>query len=187
MIKLIKNFISQEKADTIEKDLLGDYFAWYWNASTLGIDERNNFKTKNTVEEGQFVHRLIDTPTNTKSSLHEGFTKVFDIINYENTIRVKCNLNLNKTGYKKTSHQPIHRDSELKVNKSLIYYINDSDGDTIFFDKKLKEIKRVTPKKNTAILFDSNILHCGCNPIKSSMRGVINFIFKDNENNFLYR
>ena len=43
------------------------------------------------------------------------------------------------------------------------------------------------PKKNTAVLFDSNILHCGCNPIKSSMRGVINFIFKDNENNFLYR
>ena len=75
----------------------------------------------------------------------------------------------------------------MKVNKSLIYYINDSDGDTIFFNKKLKEIKRVTPKKNTAVLFDSNILHCGCNPIKSSMRGVINFIFKDNENNFLYR
>ena len=95
MIKLIKNFISQEKADTIEKDLLGDYFDWYWNASTLGITERDNFKTKNTVEEGQFVHRLLDTPTNTKSSLYEGFTKVFDIINYEYHLQNICIINLN--------------------------------------------------------------------------------------------
>ena len=179
--------MSKETADTIEKDLLGDYFDWYWNKSTLGLDEVDNFKTKNTVDGGQFCHRLLDTNTNTRSTLYEGFIKVFDIINYENTIRVKCNLNLNKTGYKKTSHQPIHIDVSSKENKSLIYYVNDSDGDTIFFNKKLKEIKRVTPKKNTAVLFDSNILHCGCNPIKSSMRGVINFIFKDNENNFLYR
>ena len=185
MIKVIKDFLTSEKADIIERDLLGFNFMWFWNQGTLGYGEIDNFKTKNTVDTGQFVHRFKGGDN--LSSLYEGFSKVFDKVNYENTIRIKCNLNVNHTGYKKTSHQPIHRDSELKVNKSLIYYINDSDGDTIFFNKKLKEIKRITPKKNTAILFDSDILHCGSNPIKSSIRGVINFIFKDNENNFLYR
>ena len=178
MIKLIKNFISKEKADIIEKDLLGHYFNWYWNDSTVGKDKRNNFKTKNTIETGQFCHRLLDTDTNTKSSLYEGFKKVFNVVNYENVMRVKCNLTLNKTDYKKTSHQTIHRDTELKDSKSLIYYVNDSDGDTILFDVNLKEIKRVKPKKNTALLFDSNLLHCGCNPIKSPTRAVINFVFK---------
>ena len=127
MIKLIKNFISKEKADIIEKDLLGHYFNWYWNDSTVGKDKRNNFKTKNTIETGQFCHRLLDTDTNTKSSLYEGFKKVFNVVNYENVMRVKCNLTLNKTDYKKTSHQTIHRDTELKDSKSLIYYVNDSD------------------------------------------------------------
>ena len=108
-------------------------------------------------------------------------------VNYNIAERVKCNLNLNVTGYKKSSHQPIHQDQILKGYMSLIYYINDSDGDTIFFNKDLKETKRVKPKKNTAVLFDSNILHCGCNPIKSMRRAVINFIFKGNEKSILYR
>ena len=189
MIKVIKDFLTSEKADIIERDLLGFNFMWFWNSSTLGYGEVDNFKTKNTVDTGQFVHRLMNNwnNENTKSPVYEGFMKVFDNVNYEIATRIKCNLLLNKTGYKKSYHLPVHMDNEEKGFKSLLYYINDSDGDTIFFNKKLKEIKRVKPKKNTAVLFDSNILHCGSNPIKSNMRGVINFIFKGNENNILYR
>ena len=189
MIKLIKNLLSKEKADIIERDLLGHHWTWHWNESTLKQNELDEFKTKNTVDTGQFIHRVYwnDEKQGGQSNFYEGFKKVFDAVNYENAIRIKCNLNLNKTGYKKTSHQPIHRDSPLEDYKSLIYYINDSDGDTILFDNNLKEIKRVKPKKNTALLFDSNILHCGCSPIKSHTRGVINFIFKGNEKNILHR
>ena len=189
MIKVIKDFLTSKKADIIEKDLLGHNFMWFWNHNTIGYGEIDNFKTKNTVDTGQFIHMIMSNWNNeiTKSPVYEGFIKVFDNINYEIATRVKCNLNVNKTGYKKSSHQPIHIDQNLKGYKSLLYYINDSDGDTIFFNKKLKEIKRVKPKKNTAVLFDSNILHCGCNPIESQKRGVINFIFKGNENNILHR
>ena len=108
-------------------------------------------------------------------------------INYDNLIRIKANLNSNKTGYKKSSHQPIHNDTHLTGFKSLIYYVNDSDGDTIFFNDNLKEIKRVNPKKGKAVLFDSNILHCGSNPINTLNRVVINFIFEGNEKSILYR
>ena len=82
------------------------------------------------------------------------------------------------SGYKKTNYQPIHLDKPSKGYMSLLYYVNDSDGDTIFFDKNIRMIKRVNPKKNRAILFDSNILHAGSNPIKSKKRIVINTIFK---------
>ena len=185
MIKVINDFLTSKRANIIEDDLLGSYFDWYWNGSTLGINEEEKFKTKNSINTGQFVHGVKGDHMLSKT--YEGFTKVFDKVNYEKAVRIKCNLNVNHTGYKKTSHQPIHQDHTSKDYKSLIYYINDSDGDTIFFNKKLKEIKRVKPKKNTAILFDSNILHCGCNPIKSPARGVINFIFEGNEKSILYR
>ena len=189
MIKIIRHLLSSNRADVIESDLLGSYFDWYWNDTSLGYNEIEKFKTKNSVETGQFVHKLFFNydNENTRSIMYNGFSKVFNKVNYEKVIRIKCNLNINHASFKKTSHLPIHQDNTSKNYMSLIYYINDSDGDTIFFNKKLKEIKRVKPKKNTAILFDSNILHCGCNPIKSSTRGVINFIFKGNEKNILYR
>ena len=184
MIKVFKNFLSSKQADIIEKDLLGPKFNWYWNEATILPGEPFE-PTKNTVNSGQFIHKIMmrnhyenkDSDV-FESELYEGFKKVFDKVSYNNIERIKCNLNLNVTGYKKTSHQPIHRDTNNKGYKSLLYYINDSDGDTIFFDKNVKQIKRVKPKKNTAVLFDSNLLHCGCNPIKSNKRAVINFIFK---------
>ena len=185
MIKVFKNFLSSNRADIIEKDLLGPNFEWYWNETTSHTGEELKFKTKNTRDTGQFIHKIM--MTDFESRLYEGFKKVFDKISYHNMVRIKCNLNLNVTGYKKTYHQPIHSDVDEKGYKSLIYYINDSDGDTIFFNDKLKEIKRVNPKKGRAVIFDSQILHCGCNPIKQQQRGVINFIYKENENSILYR
>ena len=133
----------------------------------------------------------IDTPQLTHSACHNGettsihFDQLSEIIKYldfENVnyhiYRIKSNLTLNLTDYKKINHHPIHVDNETEDYKSLLYYVNDSDGDTLFFDNDLNIIKRVSPKKNTAILFDSNILHAGSNPIKSSKRIVINTIFK---------
>jgi hypothetical protein len=188
MIKIFNNFLTSKKADIIERDLLGMDFYWHYNDTTKDSDN-TDFNTKNTFDTGQFIHKLLTNNNieNTRSNIYEGFSKVFDNVNYNIAERVKCNLNLNVTGYKKSSHQPIHQDQILIGYKSLIYYINDSDGDTIFFNKNLKEIKRVKPKKNTAVLFNSNILHCGCNPIKTQRRAVINFIFKGNENSILHR
>jgi len=59
----------------------------------------------------------------------------------------------------------------------FLYYINDCDGDTIFFDKNQKEYKRVSPKKGRCILFDGSIYHTGSKP-KNKSRGVININFK---------
>ena len=185
MIKIINNFLSKEKANILEQDFMGHLIPWFWNDSTTNIDDKIKHTTKNTIDLGQFVHSIKSEEMT--SSIFEGFKKVVNNINYNNLIRIKANLNSNKTGYKKSSHQPIHYDSHSTGYKSLIYYVNNSDGDTIFFNDNLKEIKRVNPKKGRAVLFDSNILHCGSNPIKSDVRGVINFIFKGNENNILHR
>ena len=59
----------------------------------------------------------------------------------------------------------------------MIYYVHDTDGDTVFYDDECKKItKKVKPKKGRVVIFDSLIFHSYMRPVKSDKRVVINFI-----------
>jgi len=62
-----------------------------------------------------------------------------------------------------------------------LYYVNDSDGDTIFFDDNDNEIKRISPKEGRIALFNGNIKHCGSKP-STFPRSVINICFNTWQN-----
>jgi hypothetical protein len=60
------------------------------------------------------------------------------------------------------------RDSSAWV---LVYYVNDSDGDTVFYANDHKtEIARSTFKKGNAVLFPANIFHKADSPTKNPFR-----------------
>lgn len=83
-----------------------------------------------------------------------------------------------------------HIDSD-KPHWVFLYYVNDSDGDTVFFEKQnpwnntnliygeenFIEIKRVTPKQGTCIVFDGSTYHASGSPTVNK-RCVINFNYK---------
>ena len=206
LIRVYDNFLPDTFADKIyDLHTIGN-LGWLYSPSTVlarGIPKDNlelNYKRVSsgvtTVYKGEEIEHIfnkdtIDTPQLVHSACYNGeatsihFDQLSEIVKYldfENVnyhvYRIKSNLTFNLTDYKKINHQPIHIDKDTEDIKSLLYYVNDSDGDTLFFDNDLNIIKRVSPKKNTAILFDSNILHAGSNPIKSKKRIVINTIFK---------
>jgi len=59
----------------------------------------------------------------------------------------------------------------------LLYYVNDSDGDTVFFeDDEVTEIKRISPKKGRIAFFDGSIYHAASNPTLNP-RLVFNYNF----------
>ena len=90
--------------------------------------------------------------------------------------RIKVNLNPKDVPENRGSC--FHPHSDLKTDEwTAIYYVNESDGDTIFYDDNKKEIKRFKPKKGTGLVFKSYTLHAGSNPVKYDKRIVINFIF----------
>ena len=55
----------------------------------------------------------------------------------------------------------------------VLYYVNNSDGDTIFFDQG-SIVNRISPKRGRVVLFNGNILHGGGIP-KIGPRSVVNF------------
>ena len=68
---------------------------------------------------------------------------------------------------------------------NIIYYLDDSDGDTFIFNEcnedrgqtvptDLTIKQRVTPEKNSVLIFDGDQYHASSNPIKSKKRIVIN-------------
>ena len=81
-----------------------------------------------------------------------------------------------------------HVDIEDGGGLTGIYYINDSDGDTVIFNEKdntpirnneeISVRKVIKNKRGRLVLFDQSLLHAGCPPIKSNQRLVINFNIK---------
>jgi len=83
----------------------------------------------------------------------------------------------------------IHTDLDVD-HLVLLYYVIDSDGDTILFDKTTDDIpksqlnssdlevaKRITPKKGRAVIFDGRIYHATTLPVLGN-RCIININFK---------
>lgn len=109
-------------------------------------------------------------------------------------LRVRIRYTCKTTGHDSTKFSVPHVDNLTKEKfKTLIYYIDDSDGDTIFFDKifdyekdmkynpfldkNLCEVFRYKPTKGHAILFNGHRYHSGNFPIDFDARIVANFDF----------
>ena len=61
--------------------------------------------------------------------------------------------------------------------KTVLYYVNDSDGDTFLFNGS-ECIHRISPVMGTGVLYPSVTLHAGSTPTKCNTRVVINIVFK---------
>lgn len=116
---------------------------------------------------------------NEYSEIFDKFCKKHNI-QYKKVIRAKVTiLFMDNENY----HNFIHIDAPIKHNVFL-YYLNDSDGDTVFFNKKFednitsdKELSiqySVTPKSKRGILFDGMIWHSSTPPTKNQLRAVLN-------------
>ena len=58
-----------------------------------------------------------------------------------------------------------------------LYYINDSEGDTIIFDDNGEELQRITPKKGRIVFFEGSMYHCSSRPATKT-RAILNFNFQ---------
>lgn len=130
--------------------------------------------TDDSVTPVSFEHVL---KSSTKLTEHYGnFSKVPQIvcsalnINFIDIIAARLFITVpHKTTL---DHYAPHTDRP-EEHLGLIYYVNDSDGDTIFFAGD-KELQRVSPKKGRIVIFDGNTLHAGGFPTDNP-RCIVNY------------
>ena len=109
-------------------------------------------------------------------------------LKFNHEIRVKYNILVRNTDSTQSNYNTPHHDAVSNAY-SIVYYCNDSDGDTFLFNEfyegknpdKLTIAQRVTPKKNRCVIFESNRMHASSSPIYSKDRRVINFVIDAHE------
>ena len=187
-ILIVDDWLSKEEVDEIESIVTDVNFPWFIQKSTLP----NTYDIKKTdsekYAETEFLTHIFK---DTAIMLNDGndnsafifltnviLSKLRDHLNLMdltfNMIRSKCNLYTRQTS--ENPHFP-HRDLDVK-HVVLLYYVNDSDGDTIIYSNKEHpfQIKfNVESKKGRCLLFDGRYYHSSINPTINSKRININF------------
>ena len=169
---IIKKVIEKTKADELEKILLSDNFPWYWNESTL-------IGKESSLNSFMFTHNfVVDGKVNSDYFylLEPIFVAVEKHAKIKSVLRIKANLLIKQELTEKELEDEIHTDIDSSDYISFVYYVTDSDGDTVLFDND--ETITVSPQKNTGVLFTSNMKHRATSPMLHKRRVVLNFVFK---------
>jgi len=168
IIKIIKNFVNKTYHKEVHDLLNGISFPWYYNSDI----SYGNDKDKSLYNFG-FSHIFLDE-SGFRKSLETSFIKpllfnIMDVVNSYTIIRARADMTMASPN----NHQHAPHVDFFYKNISTIFYVNDSDGDTILYKNK-KVFKKITPVKNLLLVFDGDILHTGCSPTKYKNRILIN-------------
>lgn len=171
MIRLFENAIPQSAQDELEHILLHWNFPWFHYANTNYTD---NVTRLGDVP--QFTHGFIRDDQANSAFEHIPRT-LLRTMNIPDTDIIRAKANLLCREPQPATH-PAHTDDNAP-HVGLIYYVNNSDGDTHFYEKG-KVIKTVSPKKGRAVMFKGDILHASSSPVSHRYRIVLNFNLKPN-------
>jgi hypothetical protein len=178
-IIVIDDVISISQQNYIEKELITSHtFPWIFNSTDLTYGS--------IISNGIcFSSKIMDQD----KVINHNFHNLLPVIH---AACDKSNLSISKmlrmsaflTFKKNTNHimEP-HNDFDIP-HYGCLYYVNESDGDTIFYNKfypesknDLIEIKRVNPKKGRCVLFNPLRYHSSSFPEKKEYRCIVNTNF----------
>jgi hypothetical protein len=177
-MQIIDNFVDVEDLDKLLKIMDGLDFPWFYRESSSYESGKDKVP--------QFAH-IFYTDNKINSYYFElilpWLRKFEDVTEYKikRIHRIKANMLLDQNHKESDIKISIHRDitegKDYDHYVSLLYYIDDADGDTLIYKGK-EVIKKVSPKRNRAFIFKSNTLHNATPPKKQHTRRVINFVLE---------
>jgi hypothetical protein len=172
-----ENFLKKDFQEEIYDLLVGNNFPWFYYKTTMsGLPEYNleDYRDVPFFTHMLFLNERINSP------FFYQIKKVFDEfaekhkIQYESFLQVRANFMLKQTDPRPL---PPHVDFTFDHNVFL-YYVNSSDGDTVFLKKDKKSVtKKISPKMGKSVLFDGSTFHSIEPPMKNENRLVLNFSF----------
>lgn len=181
-LMVIDNFLENSYHGHLLAELDSFSFPWYYQRNISYADNHHvNKENLGNFGFGFWIKKDEWTDTGMTKFLMPFCYKVADFLNATSIIRVRVDMTVfNPLNH---IHQP-HIDLNVPHYAS-VYYVNDSDGDTVLYNERyngneLEEMKSLTvmekiePKANRLLLFDGMYYHTGHSPSKHKNRIIIN-------------
>ena len=185
-IWVFDDIISLKQQEEIKHTMLGVHFPWFY----VGDVTAGNIKSSTQSERPGFTHLF----SNNKMQNSDFFPMITQIaansckkieFDFKDIVKSRSFLQLS-LGLKDDSIDDAHIDYPER-HLVVLYYVLDSDGDTIIYNRKYKNgdstglspislsIKeRVVPKQGRVVVFDGAYFHTSQQP-KNNTRCIINF------------
>jgi hypothetical protein len=186
-MQIIDNFLPKDKFARLYNEVMEQPFPWYYTSRVSLPKGTHDFEDGTAIETAGWYHTLYDTDIGTSGCYnlfqdffielenHFGFT-------FEQLLRARLSLKTPKVGFTEDNYNLPHIDYNFN-HLVLLYYINDSDGDTRFFNEFFKEFpgpinftvqQTIRPMANRLVVFDGLQYHTASNPIESDRRVIFN-------------
>ena len=185
-IIVIDDFISLEYQEKIKQELigLGNNFPWHYIEDVTGAGD---FDSQHRAGFGhQYVELDDDDVSEVKSLYHHLFTpmlskacqylKIPELEIIQGRSFLQLPLRNIDTSIVDSPHIDLDPGDEHIV---VLYYVNDSDGDTIIYNEREEsstytEKQRVTPKQGRVVIFDGRQYHTAQQP-SNGTRCIVNY------------
>jgi len=179
------NSLSIKRQNDIENIILrNNSFSWQLDRTLYQHEIDRSLNQRQYFDCHQMIHHFV-----VNGQFCSNYTKtILDYLHWpllcqelnipNNIWRMKTNLMFKNKSHK--TNTP-HTDSSKK-HISMIYYVNDSDGETTIYNKttgedlkNIRPVKKIKPKKGSLLIFDGSKYHSSKPPQTNEMRCVINF------------
>jgi len=179
-IIILDDFLTPSYHQYLLDLVLSPNMSWYYNKNiSVGIEKNVD------LDKFGFTHTVFGSESSS-SSLHllllPFLWKIKDLIGAKEVIRCRLDMTVyNPNNYLHERHIDINTPHYV-----AIYYVNDSDGETIIYNQKqqknknnfdLSIRKKIEPKANRILIFNGEYFHTGHSPSKNSTRILINSNF----------
>lgn len=182
-MKKIENVVSEEYSRQLEKSV--QEIEWYFRETTandgdLGVKNQFSFSHMLLSRDVGHPEHISNHLTTFEPLIAECISKC-EVSLEEYYIR-RCRLGLITSLPEKVVHRP-HVDFDNAVGAStalvILYYVNESDGDTYFYrgdDKNgfSEEVYYNQYKRNSLVLFNGTDWHSSSSPVNHSCRMALN-------------
>jgi hypothetical protein len=189
-MQVFDDFLDERDASRLEALITGYDFQWYFlNFGTCSKEDMARRPEYAEHDRPQFTHMLWHYKRPNISSYYGDTTVLIDRLEEKTgrsfakrLVRMKANLVMQDKNAAADAHHFPHQDLGTPA-ETLLYYVNDADGDTFVFNEHelsggLTRQHRISPRRNRAVLFNSDQMHAGSSPRYAKYRAVVNVLFE---------
>jgi len=188
MLTIIDNFLPVNEHLKLLNYMTSQEFPWFYMSHASRAP--GSFIPENAIETFAMTHSIHSKEDGMTSYTIDNFAPFLNALekHYNNTIeifRVRAGLKTPKQGFTEQNYNIPHVDYFFP-HTTAVYYVNDSDGDTVMFNQEFNTFpepteftiqQRTKPQANRIILFNGLQYHTASNPINTDTRIILNINF----------